>query len=178
MLMWYNDLEIHNVSDRTKLGVHHFIYFVSSNVLKWCSLVGLGIFCVCFLLFWFGFFPGRVDEKRWEIIVLIFWEGEYRDLLQFLPCHLPQTNSASVGLRGRKGKNLEGLAPCSFLLAKAGPAKGGDLTVERILCSSEEVWISASKKISLKAWGLWRRENTLKKTKQHFGCIKVWEKFF
>lgn len=73
------------------------------------------------------------------MIVLLFEEGGYRDLFHFLPCQLPQNEFCLYRSYGRKGKSLEGLAPCGFPLAKADPATGEDLTVERMLCSSEEV---------------------------------------
>ena len=57
-----------------------------------------------------------------------------------LPSLPPPPNEFCLcGSYGRKGKNLEGLAPCGFLLAEADPVTGGDLTVEQMLCSSEEV---------------------------------------
>lgn len=67
-------------------------------------------------------------------------------------------------MRG-KGKNLEGLDPCGFPLAKADPATERDLTMEKMLCSSDELWISASEKITLKARGLWGKGKELWKTK-------------
>lgn len=58
MLMRYNDLEIHSISDGTKLGVHHFI--LSHQMCLNDALLSVWGFFVCvFLLVWFGFFSWK-----------------------------------------------------------------------------------------------------------------------
>lgn len=148
--MWYNNLEIHNINDRTQLGVHHFILSYQmclKDCLLWfcCGFLVACVLCGVFVLccgFGFGlvwFFP-------------LSWKAGWRSV---------KLQSWFLG----RGENVEGLDQCGFLLAKSDPATGGDLIVEQMLCSSEEIRIAASEKITVKVWGLWGKEKYFKNKK-------------